>query len=699
MQFSQMIFVAGFLPLFLLLYFGKKELAWKNTVFFLASCFFLLFQGLLAVAFLCFFTLFVFFMGKALGKATEEKKKKIFFLSLAGIILPLAFFKYSVVLPFLPEMLKGWMPFGISFYSFRFIAYLYDCYQGKEAEKEIFSFFLFAFAFPVLSQGPILRYSEIQEEIKNRAFSYEAFSHGLFRFTFGLWKKLALADALGSLSVEVLSLDSLKNASMLQSSPSFSFLAVFLSGLSYMLQIFLDFSAYTDMAIGIGEICGFTLPENFQAPYSARSIRDFWRRWHISLSMFFRDYVYIPLGGNRVPFPLQVRNLLLIWVLTGIWHGSTANFVLWGLYFFAFILLELCCKRLWKRIQKSEGGAFSRIRAHFWTKKPANEENQQMEDLDFRNQPGEKPNGSKHCWSFVLRCLQHVYTLVVLYFSWILFRFSDFQSLKNILWLHTLPKSLALVDGKTLLIGKSNIFLLLVAILFSGNLLETLEGEWQKLLSRGKLRLARKKRASLGFYGMEDSEEDSPEAGTDSPDTGVDTPEVMALDAGEAALKGVSEATADESIFGTSSDRKDLFPEEKYPMLKLSLDGEGDSSPEETCGETEVQKEEAISLAEEIEAEAKAEAGVQAEEKIESGEVLREESLEAELSQENHEDLLRHEKILRRIQRKTKLSIFFLDHVEQLYFWGKLLAAIAFLLLSFALMAGQSYMPFLYNQF
>ena len=626
MQFSQMIFVAGFLPLFFVLYFGKKELAWKNAVFFLASCFFLLFQGLLAVAFLCFFTLFVFFMGKALGKATEEKKKKIFFLSLAGILLPLAFFKYSAALPFLPKMVKGWMPFGISFYSFRFIAYLYDCYQGKEAEQEIFSFSLFAFAFPVLSQGPILRYSEMREEIKNRAFSYEAFSHGLFRFTFGLWKKLALADALGSLSVEVLSLDSLKNASMLQSSsPSFSFLAVFLSGLSYMLQIFLDFSAYTDMAIGIGEICGFTLPENFQAPYSARSIRDFWRRWHISLSMFFRDYVYIPLGGNRVPFPLQVRNLLLIWILTGIWHGSTANFILWGLYFFVFILLELCCKKLWKRMKKSEGGNFS----------------------------------------FVLRCLQHVYTLVVLYFSWILFRFSDFQSLKNILWLHTLPKRLALVDGKTLLIVKSNIFLLLVAILFSGNLLSSLEEEWQKLLFRGKSRLARKKRASLGFYGMEDSEEDSPEAV-------VDTPEVTAIDAGKTALKGVSEATADESIFAASSDRKDLFPEEKYPMLKLSLDGEGDPCPEETSGETEVQKEEAISLAEEA---------------------------EAEHSQENQEDLLRHEKILRRIQRRTKLNIFFLDHAEQLYFWGKLLAAIAFLLLSFALMAGQSYMPFLYNQF
>ena len=640
MQFSQMIFVAGFLPLFLLLYFGKKELAWKNAVFFLASCFFLLFQGLLAVAFLCVFSLFAFFMGKALGKAAEEKKKTIFFLSLAGILLPLAFFKYSAALPFLPKMVKGWMPFGISFYSFRFIAYLYDCYQGKEAEQEIFSFSLFAFAFPVLSQGPILRYSEMREEIKNRAFSYEAFSHGLFRFTFGLWKKLALADALGSLSVEVLSLDSLKNASMLQSSPSFSFLAVFLSGLSYMLQIFLDFSAYTDMAIGIGEICGFTLPENFQAPYSARSIRDFWRRWHISLSMFFRDYVYIPLGGNRVPFPLQVRNLLLIWILTGIWHGSTANFILWGLYFFVFILLELCCKKLWKRMKKSEGGNFS----------------------------------------FVLRCLQHVYTLVVLYFSWILFRFSDFQSLKNILWLHTLPKSLALVDGKTLLIVKSNIFLLLVAILFSGNLLSTLEEEWQKLLFRGKSRLARKKRASLGFYGMEDSEEIGEEeiAEEETVEDEAADEETMGEETLTEDREEVRRGLAGEmTVVPTPLDA--MFHEENYPVLKLTLDAElptkmpyeGMLKAEEVQEESEVEE----PVLEESEAE-------------ESGE-----------ESENREEQLRHEKILRRIQRRTKLSIFFLDHAEQLYFWGKLLAAIAFLLLSFALMAGQSYMPFLYNQF
>ena len=676
MQFSQMIFVAGFLPLFCFLYFGKKDLAWKNRVFFLASFFFLLFQGLLAVAFLSVFSFFSFYMGKCLGRATEEKKKKIFFLSLLGIILPLAFFKYSASLSFLPKMLKGWMPFGISFYSFRFIAYLYDCFQGKEAEDNLFSFSLFAFAFPVLSQGPILRYSEIREEIKNREFSYESFSHGLFRFTFGLWKKLALADALGTLSMEVLSMESLKQYAVFSSaSQSISFLAVFLSGLSYMLQIFLDFSAYTDMAIGLGEICGFSLPENFQSPYSARSIRDFWRRWHISLSMFFRDYVYIPLGGNRVPFLVQVRNLLLIWLLTGIWHGSTANFLLWGLYFFLLIMLELCCKKLWKRVEKAEAGIFLCLQEKVLAGKTFLEKRERR----------------KQVFSILLRCLQHAYTLLLLYFSWILFRFSDFQSLKNALLIHTFPKNLPLLDEKTLLIGKSHIFLLLLAILFSGNLLSSLEEEWQKLLSRGKLRLAKKKRSSLGFYGMEDMEEIGEEETVEDEAAEDETPGEETLTEDREEVRGGLTGEMPE----VSSPLDTMFSEEKYPVLKLTLDAElptkmpyeGMLNVEEAPGESDI--EEPIIDESELD---KSELDKSEPEELEAEELESEES-------EKREEQLRHEKILRRIQRRTKLSIFFLDHAEQLYFWGKLLAAIAFLLLSFALMAGQSYMPFLYNQF
>ena len=695
MQFSQMIFVAGFLPLFCVLYFGKKDLAWKNRVFFLASFFFLLFQGLLAVVFLSVFSFFSFYMGKCLGRATEEKKKKIFFLSLLGIILPLAFFKYSASLSFLPKLVKGWMPFGISFYSFRFIAYLYDCFQGKDPEEDLFSFSLFAFAFPVLSQGPILRYSEIREEIKNREFSYESFSHGLFRFTFGLWKKLALADALGTLSMEVLSMESLKQYAVFSgASQTISFLAVFLSGLSYMLQIFLDFSSYTDMAIGLGEICGFSLPENFQSPYSARSIRDFWRRWHISLSMFFRDYVYIPLGGNRVPFLVQVRNLLLIWLLTGIWHGSTANFLLWGLYFFLFIMLELCCKKLWRRIEKAEAGILLFLR----------------EKVSAEKTFLEKQERRKQIFSILLRCLQHFYTLVVLYFSWILFRFSDFKSLKNVLLIHTFPKNLPLLDEKTLLIGKSHIFLLLLAILFSGNLLSSLEEEWQKLLSRGKLRLAKKKRSSLGFYGMEDMEEIGEEGIAEEETVEDEAAEDETLKEDREEVRGELAGEMPEA----PSPLHEMFPEEKYPVLKLTLDSElptnissnsssdmpmsGEMSSEGMLSAEEVPEESDVNESVIDESEVEESEAEESEAEESEAEESEAEELESEES-EKREEQLRHEKILRRIQRRTKLSIFFLDHAEQLYFWGKLLAAIAFLLLSFALMAGQSYMPFLYNQF
>lgn len=726
MQFSQMIFVAGFLPLFCVLYFGKKDLAWKNRVFFLASFFFLLFQGLLAVVFLSVFSFFSFYMGKCLGRATEEKNKKLFFFSLLGIILPLAFFKYSGSLSFLPKLVKGWMPFGISFYSFRFIAYLYDCFQGKDPEEDLFSFSLFAFAFPVLSQGPILRYSEIREEIKNREFSYESFSHGLFRFTFGLWKKLALADALGTLSMEVLSMESVKQYAVFSgASQSISFLAVFLSGLSYMLQIFLDFSSYTDMAIGLGEICGFSLPENFQAPYSARSIRDFWRRWHISLSMFFRDYVYIPLGGNRVPFLVQVRNLLLIWLLTGIWHGSTANFLLWGLYFFLFIMLELCCKKLWRRIEKAEAGILLFLQEKFSAGKTFLE----------------KQERRKQIFSILLRCLQHFYTLLVLYFSWILFRFSDFKSLKNVLLIHTFPKNLPLLDEKTLLIGKSHIFLLLLAILFSSNLFSALEEEWQKLLSRGKLRLSKKKRNSLGFYGMEDVEETG--------DEGIGEEETVEDETLTEDREEVREELAGE-MPEAPSPLHAMFPEEKYPVLKLTLDSElptniSSNSSSDMPSEMSLDRSsdipsemsldsssampsemsdfssniplniplnipgemptEGMLSAEEVPEESDVNESVIDESEIEESEAEESEAEESEAEEleseesEKREEQIRHEKILRRIQRRTKLSIFFLDHAEQLYFWGKLLAAIAFLLLSFALMAGQSYMPFLYNQF
>ena len=313
----------------------------------------------------------------------------------------------------------------------------------------------------------------------------------------------------------------------------------------------------------------------------------------------------------------------------------------------------------------------------------------------------EKRERRKQVFSILLRCLQHAYTLLLLYFSWILFRFSDFRSLKNVLLIHTFPKNLPLLDEKTLLIGKSHIFLLLLAILFSSNLLSSLEEEWQKLLFRGKSRLARKKRASLGFYGMEDMEEIGEE--------GIGEEETVEDEAAEDETPGEETLTEDrEEVWGelagempeVPSPLHEMFPEEKYPVLKLTLDAEL----------TTKMPSEGMLSAEEVPEESNVNESVIDESEVEESEVEESEAEESEAEEseaeeleskesEKREEQLRHEKILRRIQRRTKLSIFFLDHAEQLYFWGKLLAAIAFLLLSFALMAGQSYMPFLYNQF
>ena len=418
----------------------------------------------------------------------------------------------------------------------------------------------------------------------------------------------------------------------------------------------------------------------------------------------------------------------MIWLLTGIWHGSTANFLLWGLYFFLLIMLELCCKKLWKRVEKAEAGIFLCLQEKVLAGKTFLEKRERR----------------KQVFSILLRCLQHAYTLLLLYFSWILFRFSDFQSLKNALLIHTFPKNLPLLDEKTLLIGKSHIFLLLLAILFSGNLLSSLEEEWQKLLFRGKSRLARKKRASLGFYGMEDMEEIGEE--------GIGEEETVEDEAAEDETPGEETLTEDrEEVWvelagempEVPSPLHEMFPEEKYPVLKLTLDSElptnissNSSSDMPMPGEMSLDRSsdnpsesssakpsemsdfssniplnmplnmpgempsEGMLSAEEVPEESDVKESVIDESGVEESEAEESEAEELESEEsEKREEQLRHEKILRRIQRRTKLSIFFLDHAEQLYFWGKLLAAIAFLLLSFALMAGQSYMPFLYNQF
>ena len=232
----------------------------------------------------------------------------------------------------------GALPMGISFYTFSMISYLVDVYRGKvTAEKRFSHLLLYLAMFPKLLQGPIVRYADMAPQLRQRKTTPQAAFEGAQRFAFGLAKKVLLADYCGKAISELAALGGAD-----------CFVGAWLTGLLFFFQLYFDFSGYSDMAIGLGRIFGFTYCENFDLPYTAASVSDFWRRWHISLGSFFRDYVYIPMGGSRAGWKRQVVNLLAVWTLTGLWHGASWNYVLWGLYFFAVLTAE---KRLASRLE------------------------------------------------------------------------------------------------------------------------------------------------------------------------------------------------------------------------------------------------------------------------------------------------------------------------------------------------------------
>ncbi len=231
---------------------------------------------------------------------------------------------FSLNLPFLNLAL----PIGISFYTFQALTYVVDVYRGTvEVQTSFYKLLLYVSMFPQLIAGPIVRYSDVDRQLSERKVTLRGAASGIVRFSVGLLKKTVIANYAGELCVKLIGGD--------MSAVSFS--GAFVGILAFTIQIYFDFSAYSDMAIGLGKVFGFDFPENFRYPYCADSITDFWRRWHISLSSFFRDYVYIPLGGNRKRWAV---NMLIVWALTGLWHGASANYVLWGLYYFFFLMLE-----------------------------------------------------------------------------------------------------------------------------------------------------------------------------------------------------------------------------------------------------------------------------------------------------------------------------------------------------------------------
>ena len=349
MVFSSLFFVFFFLSVCYGCYFIFKTTRARNIVLLISSLIFYAWGGPALVLLLCLMV-FVCWAGALLiGQTSDLRAKKAFCIVTVTICLAiLVIFKYLGFFLSSAYSLFGIdgavpsiaLPIGISFYTFQLISYVIDVKRGEvEAQEKYWLLLLYASLFHQCIAGPIVRYADVNFDIESRTVKREEVSRGITRFSVGLAKKAILANGCGAI-FDALFNDASGNLLGAEGIARLSSAAILLGCFAYMLQIYLDFSAYSDMAIGMGLMVGFHYKENFNYPYIADSVTDFWRRWHISLSGFFRDYVYIPLGGNRVSVPRHILNMLVVWALTGFWHGANWTFVLWGLYFFVFLVLE-----------------------------------------------------------------------------------------------------------------------------------------------------------------------------------------------------------------------------------------------------------------------------------------------------------------------------------------------------------------------
>ena len=352
MVFSSLLFLFRFLPIVLILYFAVPQ-RFRNAVLFFSSLVFYAWGEPIYVSLMIFSTVVDYTHGLLVQRYKDKgdmKKAKLIVLSSAVINLTLlGFFKYADFLIGNINSLLGTdiaslelaLPIGISFYTFQTMSYTIDVYRGQATpQKNIISFGAYVALFPQLIAGPIVQYKTIAEQLRERKESVDEFSYGMLRFMAGLGKKVLLANNIGLLWDTI-------SARSPEEIPT---LMAWLGITAFAFQIYFDFSGYSDMAIGLGHIFGFRFLENFNYPYQSKSITEFWRRWHISLGSWFRDYVYIPLGGNRKGLKRQVINVAVVWMLTGIWHGASWNFLFWGVYFGSLIILEKWF--LLKRLEK-----------------------------------------------------------------------------------------------------------------------------------------------------------------------------------------------------------------------------------------------------------------------------------------------------------------------------------------------------------
>lgn len=331
MVFTDLIFLFCFLPISVLLTKQIRNIKLQNILLVVFSLLFYAWSNPIYVVLLILSILWNYFTAFELEAQDDKKTKRILLIvSVAVNLFILGFYKYTGFLMdilHIQSNLKIALPVGLSFFTFSELSYIFDVYNGKsKPQKNIILFTLYVSFFGKISMGPIVSYHEMEDQLTNRSLSKAQYASGMVLFSKGLIKKVLLADQLSYVY------------SILQNNTST--LGVWLLAISYMLQIYFDFSGYSDMAIGLSRFFGFDFKPNFDHPYTATSVQDFWRKWHISLSQWFRDYLYIPLGGNRVDKNTYIRNIFIVWFCTGLWHGANWTFILWGLYYGCLLLLE-----------------------------------------------------------------------------------------------------------------------------------------------------------------------------------------------------------------------------------------------------------------------------------------------------------------------------------------------------------------------
>ncbi len=443
MVFSSLFFVFFFLVVSYGVYFSARRMKTKNIILLVSSLIFYAWGGPVLVLLFCLMT-FICWIGALLISQNKVKslRRALCIITSAVCIAILFIFKYAgfatsvfySVFSIDGAIPSIALPIGISFYTFQLMSYVIDVYRGEvEAQRKYWLLLLYASLFHQCIAGPIVRYSDINDEISNRVISLDDVSRGVSRFSVGLAKKAILANGCGVITDSIFN----QNGAMMGADgiSGLSSAAILLASFCYMLQLYLDFSAYSDMAIGMGLMVGFHYKENFNYPYIAHSATDFWRRWHMSLSTFFRDYVYIPLGGNRVSIPRHIFNMFIVWALTGMWHGANWNYILWGLYWFVFLVIE-------KYIIK----------------------------------PQKNPK-------ILPRILGMVFTFVITFFSTMLFKFNDLGALGQAVANIFTSNGKGFSDAATALTFKNNLFFLIAALIACTPIIPALSS----LCKRGKV--------------------------------------------------------------------------------------------------------------------------------------------------------------------------------------------------------------------